>query len=171
MPHLEKYLQFRSCVSDLIDSDAVRKMNEYIQHSDVTTLEHCVYVAYISFLICRFFGFNSYAAARGGLLHDLFLYDWHYENPSNGPHGFTHPTTALKNANHYFELSEMEQDIIKKHMWPLTVKLPRYKESLVVCGADKFCAVAETLGFYRRTKMRRAIGVDLSRHIIAAERA
>lgn len=161
MLHLRNYLEFHSCVKDLIKTPAVRKMNEYIQHSDITTLEHCIFVAYISFLVCRFFGFDCYSAARGGLLHDLFLYDWHLENPSNGPHGFTHPTTALKNANHYFVLTEMEQDIIKKHMWPLTVRPPKYKESFVVSSADKFCALAEITGLYKRSKTCQAISLDL----------
>ena len=155
------YLEFRSCVTDLIAAPAVREMNDYIQHSDITTLEHCIFVAYISFLVCRHFGFDCYSAARGGLLHDLFLYDWHLEHTPNGLHGFTHPATALKNANHYFDLNDMEQDIIKKHMWPLTLRLPKYKESLVVCGADKFCALAEISGLYKHSKAYRAIANDL----------
>lgn len=161
MLRLKNYLEFRSCVTDLIAAPAVREMNEYIQHSDITTLEHCIFVAYISFLVCRRFGFDCYSAARGGLLHDLFLYDWHVKNSSVGLHGFTHPATALRNANRYFDLNDMEQDIIKKHMWPLTLPLPKYKESLIVCGADKFCALAEITGLYRRSKTCQTIGADL----------
>ena len=39
----------------------------------------------------------------------------------------------------------MEEDIIGKHMWPLTAPLPYYKESYMVSLADKICAVCETL--------------------------
>lgn len=162
MLRLKNYVEFRSCVTDLITAPAVREMNEYIQHSDITTLEHCIFVAYISFLVCRFFGFDCYSAARGGLLHDLFLYDWHLEHTVNGLHGFTHPATALKNANQYFVLNDMEQDIIKKHMWPLTLRLPKYKESLVVCGADKFCAIAEMSGLYKRSKAFTTITAEIA---------
>jgi uncharacterized protein len=28
-----------------------------------------------------------------------------------------------------FTLNEIEMDIIEKHMWPLTIKLPKYKET------------------------------------------
>lgn len=161
MLRLKSYLEFRSCVADLITAPAVREMNDYIQHSDITTLEHCIFVAYISFLICRRFGFDCYSAARGGLLHDLFLYDWHVTKTPDGLHGFTHPATALQNAKRYFVLNDREQDIIKKHMWPLTLSLPRYKESLVVCGADKFCALAEISGLYRRSKTCLVIGNEL----------
>ena len=37
------------------------------------------------------------------------------------------------------------QDIIKKHMWPLTVIPPSYKESWVVTVADKYVSARETL--------------------------
>ncbi|MEA2038303.1 MAG: radical SAM protein [Thermodesulfobacteriota bacterium] len=36
-----------------------------------------------------------------------------------------------------------EADIIKKHMWPLTLMPPRYPESLVVCLVDTFCSVRD----------------------------
>lgn len=146
---INKFDQFKLCIGDLMDAPVVLTMNNFTQHSIVTTLEHCLFVSYISYIICKFLGYNYYAAARGGLLHDLFLYDWHDGEPCRRVHGFTHPSTALKNANIYFELSSMEQDIIEKHMWPLTIKLPKYKESYVVGFADKFCCIFEVLGLYR----------------------
>ena len=60
-------------------------------------------------------------------------------------HGFTHPRTALENACKYFNLNEIEKDIIEKHMWPLTLrKVPKYKESVVVTMVDKYCSTKET---------------------------
>jgi uncharacterized protein len=58
-------------------------------------------------------------------------------------HGFIHPKLALKNAEENFQLSDLEKDIIVKHMWPLTVKFPKYKESYVVCLVDKYCSIQE----------------------------
>ena len=160
---LSSYLQFRSCVRDLIIAEPVRQMDNFTQHSDISTLEHCIFVAYVSFLMCRFIGLNFYAAARGALLHDMFLYDWHYENKSDGPHSYCHPATALKNANYYFDLTDMEQDIIEKHMWPFCIKSPKYAESLVVSFADKFCAVAEVCGLYQKfLKTHTAICLDVN---------
>jgi len=43
-----------------------------------------------------------------------------------------HPRVALENAIEHFDLNDTEKDIIEKHMWPLTIRLPKTKESLVV---------------------------------------
>ncbi len=86
---------------------------------------------------------DSRAAARGGLLHDFFLYDWHTEKPEKGIHGYVHPRIALENANRHFSLSRREQDIIRHHMWPVTIRPPKYRESYVVLLVDKYYAVVE----------------------------
>ena len=76
-------------------------------------------------------------------------------------HGFTHPEAALCNASKICELTELEQDIILKHMWPLTLrKIPKYKESFVVNAADKVCALAEMLQIYRLMRVRTKLNVS-----------
>ena len=87
------------------------------------------------------------AGAKAGLLHDLFLYDWHKYSPGKGErlHGFEHPTKALKNAGKYFDITEKEGDMIAKHMFPLTVTPPKYKETFVIVLVDKFCSFNEVL--------------------------
>ena len=81
---------------------------------------------------------------RGGLLHDYFLYDWHIYSKKHEWHGFTHAGCALSNSNRDFKLNGIEQDIIKKHMFPLNILPPAYLESAIVCMADKWCAMCET---------------------------
>ena len=139
--------EFVECIRDLLDAPSVQYMEGMTQHVDVNCLQHCIFVSYVSFRICKFFHWEFVDAARGGLLHDLFLYNWKTEK-HEGLHGFTHPKTALRNASRLFRLNDREKDIIVKHMWPLTLKLPRYKEFFVVCGVDKICALAEMLHIY-----------------------
>jgi Predicted HD superfamily hydrolase len=81
---------------------------------------------------------------RGALLHDYFLYDWHIIDHNHRFHGFKHPKIALINAQRDLEISDIEKDIILRHMFPLTPIPPRYLESLIVCIADKICSVYET---------------------------
>ena len=108
----------------------------------------------MSFRLCRFFHLDWSAAARGGLLHDLFLYDWRKKGSHSGLHGFSHPKAALQNAGRLFDLSDKEKDIIVKHMWPLTLRqVPGCKESMVVSTADKLCAAAECFHLYKALHM------------------
>ena len=127
VPHDEEYL---ALVRDLLEHPKVGLMREYIQHGDTTCLEHCVNVSYLSYLFCKSHGLDARAAARGGLLHDLFL--------------FEHPRKALKNAEEAFSLTAVERDIILRHMWPLTIVPPKYAESYVIVMYDKYCSTMET---------------------------
>ncbi|MFQ9151359.1 MAG: hypothetical protein ACLR6B_07310 [Blautia sp.] len=51
----------------------------------------------------------------------------------------------MKNAEEIFDLSVVEKDIIKRHMFPLTPVPPAYRESYLVCLADKICSSYETI--------------------------
>ena len=89
---------------------------------------------------------------RGALLHDYFLYDWHtqdYVSPHK-LHGFYHPGRALKNAQQEYQLTPRERDIIKKHMWPLTISaMPMCREAWIVTMADKWCSLMETFHVHK----------------------
>lgn len=143
-------IEYESCVRDLLAHDLVLSMQEYIQHGDINCLEHSLHVSYNSYLACKRYNFDYRSAARAGLLHDFFLYDWHQPRDAKGLHGFTHPHTALANATQHFSLSDLEKDIIVKHMWPLTIKPPRYKEAYIVSFVDKYCATLETLQYRKK---------------------
>ncbi len=146
-PDLAEYLP---CVRELFSDRAVLSMDEYLSHGNITTLEHSIYVSFLSFLVCRRLGLDYRAAARGGLLHDFYLYDWH-DNTHPRWHGFKHAAYALKNAEQRFALTKKERDIIRKHMFPLNLSPPHCLESLIVNCVDKYCAFAETvLTFHRQ---------------------
>lgn len=88
-----------------------------------------------------FIKINEKSLIRGALLHDYFLYDWH--KSEHRLHGFFHAKRALKNAESDFKLNDIEKNIIKRHMFPLNICPPKYRESWIVCLADKLCAVEE----------------------------
>lgn len=149
---LQKFLddeKYYECIKDVFNSDPVKMMDKFIQHGSTTTLEHCIRVSHASYKVAKFFKMDYKAAARAGLLHDLFLYDWHLQPKGVKlfkKHGFTHPQIALDNALKYFKLTEREKNIISTHMWPLTFrKFPKYKESFVVSLVDKYTSFIETI--------------------------
>ena len=60
---------------------------------------HSLLVSYASFVLCRRLGWRAKEAARGALLHDLYLYDWTDRSLHTGrDHLKNHPATALENA-------------------------------------------------------------------------
>ena len=142
--------EFVEIIKDLMTNETVQKMKDYKQHYDTSCFAHCRNVAYYSYLICRKYNLDYVSVARAGMLHDLFLYDWRQrQDGRKGLHAFTHPKTALENASKLFSLNEKECDIILKHMWPLTIKFPKYKESYVITLVDKYCALEESIKAYK----------------------
>jgi len=136
---------------DILKSDKYHKTVTFIQHGDVTVYEHCLMVAACAIAINQKLHIkcNERSLVRGALLHDYFLYDWHdhlcKDNIHPKLHGFYHPGIALKNAERDFKLSLREKDIIKKHMWPLTIVPPACREAWVVTMADKYSSLLETI--------------------------
>lgn len=145
LPYDPEYL---AEVQDILEHPSVLQMQEYMQHGTTTCLAHSINVSYFTYLYSKKHGLDARSAARGGLLHDLFLYDWHSQRREKGEllHGFEHPKKALKNAENLFSLNDKEKNIILRHMWPLTMVPPRYTEAYIVVWFDKYCSLMETLG-------------------------
>lgn len=148
--------EYREFMGDMMDAPVVSEMKTFNHHSHTSCYQHSVHVSYYNYLICKKLGWDVRAAARAGLLHDLFLYDWHGYKMQEGErmHGFEHPTKALKNAGSHFKISHKEGDIIKKHMFPLTITPPMYKESYVIVMTDKFCSFGEVMDRFFKKKKR-----------------
>lgn len=137
----------RTLIADLDRTGRLALARAAIQHGSTTVFAHCVKVACFSLFLANklHIPVNTHALLRGTLLHDYFLYDWHEKNAGHRFHGFTHPATALKNAQEDFMLTPVEKDIIARHMFPLCPIPPRCREAWLVCAADKYCALLETL--------------------------
>ncbi|MEG1870314.1 MAG: HD domain-containing protein [Oscillospiraceae bacterium] len=158
---LDNRREFLDCIKEIIDVPEINLMKNIPQHLTINCYEHSVFVAYVSFLLSRKFNCDYAAAARGGLLHDFFLYNWR-DGEHKGVHGFAHPAIALANAEKLWELSDIEKDIISKHMWPLTPKMPKFKEAFIVNAADKICATAEILFIYRAMHVKKKLILALA---------
>ena len=152
--------QFHRYIKDLVIDDKVLQMDGYIQHGDITTLEHVIAVSYISFILAKKWNADVKTAVRAAMLHDLYLYDWHIRDPERPPftHAFMHPAKAAENARKYFDPSEKELEIIRTHMWPLTItRFPTSKEAFILTLADKYCAWNESFGIYEQSALRKKI--------------
>lgn len=131
---------------DLVNEARIAQMERFVQHGSISTLEHVLRVAEkaVSWSRALRMRVNEEELIRGAVLHDYYLYDWH--DPVNKGHATKHPLRALKNAEEDFVLTDRERNIIAAHMWPLPpTRVPRYREAWLVCLADKWCSLEETL--------------------------
>lgn len=130
---------------DILQSPNMQLTRNYIQHGNTSVFEHCLRVTLLSLMLARWLGVevDERAMIRGALLHDYFLYDWHTKDNGHKLHGFTHAQTALSNAERDFDLTQTERSIIRTHMFPLNITPPQCREALIVCIADKLCAIGE----------------------------
>jgi len=147
---------FLDCIADLLALDEVQQLDSFSQHYKTSRLRHCLNVAYCGYFLSRAFGLDYRAAARAGVLHDLFCYDWREEGHSASLHTYLHPKCALENAERLVpDLTDTERDAIAAHMWPLCDTRPHYMVSVVVSLADKICCVAEVASAGGRSCKRR----------------
>ena len=148
---LDKHFSSKETVwhygADILDSEIYTKCAHYIQHGNTSVREHCISVAMTSVAIARRlpFKFAYSSLVRGSLLHDFFLYDWHDKKKPIDNHALGHASRALDNAAQWFSINPLEADMIKKHMFPLNITPPKYRETVILTIADKLCSLKETV--------------------------
>jgi uncharacterized protein len=138
---------FTQIIEPLLKEPKVADLSNFRHHRMISRLDHSMEVAWLSYVIARRISVDYEATTRGALLHDLFFYEWLTDGPRM--HGFRHPRICLENARQLTSLSHKEEDIILKHMWPLTFLPPRYSESWIVCLVDTYCTINDYLTLYR----------------------
>ena len=135
--------EYFSYVRDLLTCSDVMSLKDFPHHIGTSRFQHSLNVSYYNFRLCRLFHLDARAAARAGLLHDLFFYDRKTHKKIRNGHCAEHANIALYNASMLFPISELEGDMILNHMWPMTPHLPRHAETYMITLVDKFCATVE----------------------------
>lgn len=76
----------------------VLRMKLYPHHGTTNCYIHCLHVAYFNYKWCKALGLDYESATRAGMIHDLFLYDWHTHAKETGEyfHGLTHARRLLE---------------------------------------------------------------------------
>lgn len=136
-------LKYLRIVNDILENDEFQKTKS-ITHHGMTRYDHSVRVSYYSYKIAKLLFLDYEDVARAGLLHDFFFTD--NQNIRMKTRMYTlynHPKFALNNACQNFELSEKEKDIIRSHMFPVNIYVPRYLESWIVDLTDNVVAIFE----------------------------
>lgn len=134
------------------------------KHHKKSVWDHLISVSFKSYKYSLKFSCDSRVCAIGGLLHDFYPYAWQYSEELESfdshyldrlkkkeslfkKHGFTHAKEAYDNYLKYFKKFEDKKisNCIIRHMFPLNIIPPRYKESWIVTFADKVDSFKDTI--------------------------
>ena len=162
----EMYEDWFKNVKPILLSEEFQKRLKF-KHHNHTVFYHSVLVSYRSYVYAVKHNVNPYNCAVAGLLHDFYPYPWRYSEALEelGPeytkkigvkkklfekHGFAHAREARDNVNKFFPeySNERIDNAILRHMFPLNIALPKYKESWVITLEDKIVSLKELLRIY-----------------------
>lgn len=150
--------EFSYLIKEIISDKDFIKAGEEIHHGS-TRFEHSLRVAYYTYITTKKLNLKYEEATRAALLHDFF--DSSDKDINNRFTSFyKHPKVASKNSSNKYDLSERQLDIIEKHMFPITLKIPRYKESWIVSFVDKGVAMFEMIP-HINSKLMLGINVNM----------
>lgn len=143
---LELVREYRFYTEDILTAPEFLQLADFRHHA-IDRRQHVLNVSWYAFLLARRLGMDTAAAARAGLLHDLYYYNFRDEAVGKNEHIYNHPRLALTNARELTELSAREEDIILNHMWPMCPQRGRhFKETYLVSLVDKACCLMELTG-------------------------
>lgn len=149
--------EFESLVSDILENEHFLETKHDLHHG-TSKYEHSIRVAKLSYKLSKIFKADTKSTARAGLLHDFF-FGTRKEKPENSY--LRHPVTASENAKKCFNVSELESEAIKTHMFHqvLLKKIfpfinrkekasvkefkPKSKEGWIICASDLIVSVME----------------------------
>lgn len=157
MNHIENDTEYIQIVQSILYHEAFNKIKKN-EHHGISRYEHSLRVSYYSYKFAHFCKLDYNCVARAGLLHDYFYSDVDQSAKERFLSVFTHPKKAVKNAQNVFGINKMEEDIIKSHMFPINLTVPKYLESWVVNFVDKIVGLFE---FTRKFSYRFSYAVNL----------
>lgn len=145
--------EFNDICRDILELQEFDKLKDCTHHG-IDRHNHCMRVSYYTYLITKKLHLNYIPATRAALLHDFFIDE--VKNMNGLRRLQKHPYYALKNSKKYFELSKLEENTIITHMFPVTIRPPRYLESFLVDLIDDVASIYERC-YYIVRKLSRAL--------------
>ncbi len=133
--------EFNGIIMPVLKNEEFQKRKKYCHHDD-SVFEHSLKVAQLAYKISKKLKLDYRSATIGAILHDFYYHDWQQNKKKKSffkLHGFAHAAEAKENAKTHFPhmMNKKIENIIERHMFPLTIRPPFYLESWLVCLIDK----------------------------------
>lgn len=142
---LDKNYEFLDIIHDIIYHEKFKQLDLELHHG-ISRYGHSMRVAKYTYKIAKFMNWDYESITRAALLHDFF-FDVQLENYGKAKTWCKHPEVAIINSKKYFELNDLQENIIVSHMFPSCKILPKYKESWLVTCVDKCVSFYEMYRF------------------------
>ena len=139
--------EYYEIAKDILESEEFQKRKNYAHHGNISVYEHSLKVSKLAYKISKLFkNIDINSVVMGALLHDFYKEPWQGKPPAKNffkKHGFTHANEAYLNVLEQYPkiVNKKIEDIITKHMFPLNISLPKYKESWIVTLSDKLVSL------------------------------
>lgn len=141
--------EFFDIIKPVLLSYEFQQRKSFEHHQNESVYAHSLKVSLLSYKLAKKLKLDEKSAAIGGLLHDFYSEPWQDNKKFDDKkilekHGFTHAEEALLNSKSIFykELNPKIENIILRHMFPLNVTPPKYKESWLVTLVDKYVSLS-----------------------------
>ncbi len=155
--------EWYSIVEEILKHPEFQKRKLFMHHHNLSVWDHSTLVSFKAFMASKYFKADKRVCAIAGLLHDFYSQAWistpeiealedgKYTKAMKEPkpwykmHGFTHAKDASINYIKYFPHLEDKKitNCILRHMFPLNIIPPRYREGLIITAVDKLNSVHE----------------------------
>lgn len=144
--YLEETSEYYKIVKDILNNEEFSKRKNFPHHGEKTVMDHSLEVSILSYRIAKKLKMDYKSAAIGGLLHDFYNKPWQDDQekrPFFKRHGFVHAREARENSKKYFPdlMTPRIENIILRHMFPLNITPPKYKEGWIITTVDKYVSM------------------------------
>lgn len=154
-------IKYNDIVKDIVNNEVFLLTKNDIHHGS-NKYDHLIRVSKLSYTLANLLKLDVVSTTRGAILHDFFLGTRKSKEENSY---LNHPKTAVKNAKKYFNINEMEEDIIRTHMFhhvlvkkicplinikehaKISENKPNYKESWIVSISDMLVSFVESFRF------------------------
>ena len=139
--------QYYEIIKDILNHPEFIRRKEYKHHGTITVYDHSLKVSLLGYKIAKKFkSVDAKSVAIAGLLHDFYYKPWQTDTEKKKffeKHGFVHAQEALNNSEKYFDylLNEKSKNAILRHMFPLNIRPPKYKEGWIITLSDKLVSM------------------------------
>ena len=148
--------EFELIIQDIENNSSFRELDNELHHG-ISRYGHSYRVAKGVYILTKGLGFSTYVdATRAALMHD-FYFNYQLEDKNTGKKFIEHPSLAVLNAGKYYELTDIQKNMIESHMFPTCKVFPKYKESFCLTLVDKVVAIYEM----QRYKVGMKLGIYL----------